>query len=437
MDQETFKRRVKDLEDKFYNLDPDAAIPDYIVRENNALLEFEPDNIDLLEMKALILESTYPLNYDEIISVYDHILKLVPPKSAKAKDALEMINIYKFSSNLEDNYNDDCNYSSGSSEYFAFINIIPYGLIIGIKAVIIIIFLYFLFNKMYLANQEKALTDSLNNVNNSASQELKYNDSDFEDIKINAPADYKYKTKSEIYNLRKKYVSQSKFASKNYEPNELIFGGIVDGKPWWGLLSCGQIDYEGDYHERIEGPSKVSIQMNNPDALVQISLPYLVWDTGDNKEYCNGQYSKFIPYSLKYSKKDNVYVIKYELTRKFLDYRTNINGKSYRYPLQLSGLNARDFGYKYVYAFNTNNIKMFSYSDNDMTNSVIEFADYVHLGGSCKYKDGCNNISPMQDGLMFRVTELPATISLKLWKNNPVSNNSKPDLYYQIIFDER
>jgi hypothetical protein len=120
-----------------------------------------------------------------------------------------------------------------------------------------------------------------------------------------------------------------------------------------------------------------------------------------------------------------------------LNYRTNINNKTYRYPLQLSGLNARDFGYNYVYAYNTTNIKMFSYSDFDMTNSIVTFADYVHLGGSCKYKDGCNNISPMQDGLMFRVTELPATISLKLWKNYPSSTNEKPDLYYQIVFDEK
>ena len=40
-----------------------------------------------------------------------------------------------------------------------------------------------------------------------------------------------YKTKEEILNLRKNYVNNSIFASKNYKPSEELFGQIVDGKP--------------------------------------------------------------------------------------------------------------------------------------------------------------------------------------------------------------
>lgn len=432
MEENSFKKRVEDLVDKFYDLNPDVPIPEDIVRENNELLEIDRDNLDLLEMKALILMNTNPVNENEIVNVYERILSLVPPNSEKAKEARDMIDIYTSISNIEDEYN---NYKSGDDN--AFMNSVPLRLIVGIKAIVIFILLFFLFKIYSVSQNENKLVNNLNRIEISANEKVINSASDYEDIKINAPSNYSFKTKSEIYNIRKQYVSKSKFATRNYEPNEAVFGSIVDYKPWWGLISCDNPDYHGDYHERIEGPSKVSVQMNNPDALVQVSLPYLIWGTDYNREYCTSEYSKFIPYSLKFSKKYNAYVLKYELTRAFLNYRTNINNKTYRYPLQLSGLNARDFGYNYVYAYNTTNIKMFSYNDFDMTNSIVTFADYVHLGGSCKYKDGCNNISPMQDGLMFRVTELPATISLKLWKSYPSSKNQKADLYYQIVFDEK
>ena len=432
MEENSFKKRVEDLVDKFYDLNPDVPIPEDIVRENNELLEIDRDNLDLLEMKALILMNTNPVNENEIVYVYERILSLVPPNSEKAKEARDIIDIYTSISNIEDEYN---NYKSGDDN--AFMHSVPLRLIVGIKAIVIFILLFYLFKIYYVSQNENKLISTLNRIEISANENAINSDSDYEDIKINAPSNYNFKTKSEIYNIRKHYVSKSKFATPDYEPNESVFGSIVDGKPWWGIVTCDEINYHDDYRERIEGPSKVSIMMNNPDALVLISLPYLIWHTEDNSEYCNSRYSKFIPYSLKYSKKDNVYIVKYELTRKFLNYRTNINGNTYRYPFQLSGLNARDFGYNYVYAYHTNNIKMFSSGDYDMTNSIVTFADYVHLGGSCMYKDGCNNISPMQDGLMFRVTELPAAISLKLWKSYPSSKNQKADLYYQIVFDEK
>ena len=64
------------------------------------------------------------------------------------------------------------------------------------------------------------------------------------------------------------------------------------------------------------------------------------------------------------------------------------------------------------------------------------FQDYIHLGGSCKYQDGCNNISPMQVPLMIKIVNLPAEIDLKLWKNNPSSKYSKADIYYKIRFEQ-
>ena len=75
------------------------------------------------------------------------------------------------------------------------------------------------------------------------------------------------------------------------------------------------------------------------------------------------------------------------------------------------------------------------YSDyNNATKDISTFRDYIHRGGSCRYKDGCNNISPMQNDLMFSVRRLPAEINIKLWKKKPINKYVKADMYYKIIF---
>ena len=106
------------------------------------------------------------------------------------------------------------------------------------------------------------------------------------------------------------------------------------------------------------------------------------------------------------------------------------------YPLQLSGMNAIDFGYNYVYAYEAKNIGMMNPESSNMTMDVQIFRDYIHLGGSCKYKDGCNNISPLQTNLMFAVDNLPAIITLKLWKKQPINKYIKGDIYYKILITD-
>ncbi len=259
--------------------------------------------------------------------------------------------------------------------------------------------------------------------------------SEFKELWVNPPSEYNNLRKDEIYSLRKAYVKDSLFDTDDYEPNERVFGQIQDYKPWWGSQKCRPLNYSGDYHESIEGESKQSIQINNPNALVGLSSPYIPWDVEENADFCNSEYSRFIPKALKYSKKDNLIVAEYEVSKEFPNIYVNISGKGYRYPIQLSGLNALDFGYKYIYAFDTKNIDM-TYSDN-ITQTPGMFRDYIHVGGSCGYEGGCNNISPMQNDKMISVKALPAEINLKLWKKQPHDKYSKADMYYRIIFKEQ
>lgn len=261
------------------------------------------------------------------------------------------------------------------------------------------------------------------------------NPAEFKTLKVNLPSEYNYLSKEQIYKIRKKYVKNSIFYKDGYEPSEEVFGQIVDNKPWWGLIACGQLNYTGDYHERIEGDSKVSIQMNNPNALVGLSLAYLPWDVEQTHSFCTSEYSKYTPLSLKYNEKDNLIIAKYDLPEEFLNVRVNIDGQSKRIPVQLSGLNALDFGYRYVWAFDFKNIKMLHQDEKTVLDEVIQFRDYVHLGGSCRYEGGCNNISPMQQELMLTITNLPAEIDLKLWKKEPMNKFHKADFYYKIVFE--
>ena len=290
--------------------------------------------------------------------------------------------------------------------------------ILIIKGIIITILLLTIFQPLLFTNKDIKIF--------SQSQDLKV-------LKINQPSEYNYMSKAQIYKLRERYVKDSLFKTENYKPSEEVFGQIVDGKPWWGLIPCGELNYTGDYHERIEGDSKVSVQMNNPNALVGLNMPFLPWALDNNQEFCTNEYSKFIPISLQHNPKNNLIIAKYEITEPFLKYKVNINSKSERTPIQLSGLNALDFGYKYVWAFDSKNIKMFN--ENNVLDDVKMFRDYVHLGGSCKYEGGCNNISPMQNDLMITITDIPAEIDLKLWKKEPINKYSKADIYYKIIFN--
>ena len=97
----------------------------------------------------------------------------------------------------------------------------------------------------------------------------------FQQLNINPLSELDYMSKQEIYNQRKYYVQNSIFASKDYEPNERVFGSIQSNKPWWGSIECSPVNYSADYHENIEGESKQSLQINNPNVLIGLASVYI------------------------------------------------------------------------------------------------------------------------------------------------------------------
>lgn len=421
MNKEEFQARLEKLENFIENLEPSTIDSkkdeiEQLINEINELLVFEPENTEVLSLKGFFYELIN--DYKNALVTYKRILE-IDPNNEIAKKSVEDCTYYE--KNLQDLDKRFDNYSRKFDSPLIFEKL-PVRVLVSVKIIILLIIIFCYFPFFIFGYNDKNILKN-NNYSN------------FEVLNVNSPSEYDYLSKQQIFDIRKNYVKNSLFNNASYEPNTEVFGNIIDNKPWWGSIRCNQLNYKGDYHENIEGPSNVSVQMNNPNALVGLSMPYIPWDIGNNKEFCTSDYAKFLPLSLQYNRKDKLIVAKYKLTKKFLKLRTNINGKLTRYVIQLSGLNARDFGYDYMYIFNENNIKMYS-EYNNATEDISTFRDYIHLGGSCHYKDGCNNISPMQNNLMFSVTHLPAEINIKLWKKKPINKYVKADMYYRIIFDK-
>ena len=399
---ENIEKLLNEISNLAIHEDPDfknQEIKKVILDKIEQILAIDPKNLDALYRKGL-----YHYNdYETTISIYEEIIK---------KEAIE---------NLKEinDFGTDVNYNKKTP---SFLIKIPCGLL-AVRIIIALITAFILSQPTILLHYDNEI--------------LKIKDiSEFQRLEINPQSEYDFLSKDQIFELRKRYVERSLFKSANYIPNEKVFGAIVDNKPWWGNRICQQLDYKGDYHENIEGDSKVSTLMNNPNTLVGLSQAYSTWDIDAYQEFCTSSYGRFMPFSLKYNEKQKLIVAEYELTKDFLNHTININNKSYRYPIQLSGLNALDFGFDYGYVFDSKNIKMFNNNNENITDIVTKFRDYIHLGSSCRYQGGCNNISPIQNNLMITVTDLPAEINIKLWKNKPLNKLMKADIYYRIIFRE-
>lgn len=241
------------------------------------------------------------------------------------------------------------------------------------------------------------------------------------DHSINIPLNdlecYNFKTKEEIYNIRKKHVASSIFANPNYQPSEEVFGQIISNKPWRSLeveacLPPGDITDE----DRIRGISEESRYINNPHILIGAEKGFVF--TSNIHDFCKSPLRYFLPYRTTYDNITNTIIGYYKINP---DYA----------PESFNGKNARDLGYQYAFAYKYKGLH-FTEQTNIAT-APYKFRDFIHLGGSCGAEGGCNNGSPHQPDLSFKIDSFPASVTFKLWGND---TNKKPDIYYQMIFEE-
>lgn len=126
--------------------------------------------------------------------------------------------------------------------------------------------------------------------------------------------------------------------------------------------------------------------------------------------------------------------IAYDMTR-FLSERSSMHGFPQNMKVNIAGMNARDFGYNYVYFDPGYTYGVSAVAADSAFYNVYLLRDFIHKGGSCGYPGGCNNVSPEQPQISFTVDYLPAAIYAKLWKNMPEDTNSQSDFDVRLILE--
>lgn len=248
-------------------------------------------------------------------------------------------------------------------------------------------------------------------------------------IPINEPIELDFLSKQQVFDIRKNYAAACQpIISKDYAPSEIVFGQITDGKPWWGLI--GQDYYDSGQHS-IDGLSEESRSINNPLLLFMLDSIY-----GISSINLDGPNLYPKPISLTYKPSEKTISVVYDISGynaaadNFLKTAAQENFVNHN-EYSLQGVNARDFGYDFAYAYNTQNIS-FDEPGNNLSTNVQQLQDFLHTGGSCGYEGNCNNGSPNQPYLHFKTTSLPAKLGIRLWKKMPEDKNAPADIYFVI-----
>lgn len=222
---------------------------------------------------------------------------------------------------------------------------------------------------------------------------------------VHPPRELDFLSRDEILEMRREVVRASGLPmNSGYAPSDEVYGGIEDGKPWWGTL--GLLFYgPGSYS--IEGPSRESIYLLNPPLLVGLRTTSAYVSRfraveGDETIYP-------VPVSISFAPNDNLLTIRYRLSR-FDQHLRRLFPRDYKENTQLDlhTLNAQDLGFSTLKVTGTTNA-VFPPGPPEMP-----LRSLIHLGASCKYRAGCNNTSPRVPELEFSYTELPASITLQL-----------------------
>lgn len=233
------------------------------------------------------------------------------------------------------------------------------------------------------------------------------------DVTIQPPLEFDFLSKAEVLKRRVDAVQEYPgLIADEYTPSEAVFGQIVDGLPWWGIM--GQF-YYGSGEKSIEGASEESRFMLNPYLLVAADFYGRSDQLPNAPLYCAPSRLHWEPAA---ANADAYY-----------------DGAC---AAQMNGLfdlivyNARDMNLNYVYV---------SYADSenvaksDPPAYAYAIPQFIHQGGSCGYPGGCNNMSPPTpeiDGLAL--TGLPAKVVTWLWRARPASVAQPPDMVFALYF---
>ncbi len=240
-------------------------------------------------------------------------------------------------------------------------------------------------------------------------------------IPINPMIELDFKTKAEIFAIRKRYVMQhSNLLNGSYSPSREVFGQVESGKPWWGIDG---LSYKGPGEHGIDGLSEETRFICNPFLLV--GLEKGVANISPRKPV--EQYPH--PISLEWSSDKKHGRVVYAVKRFWAGNIPNCP-KVRNHEFSLIAYNARDLGYKYLYI---DLKKSPNLSIQAGASKILEIPQFIHTGGSCGYKGGCNNMSPFCADLEIKVKTLPSKVFCKLWRKKPLNQYTPADMEFEVI----
>lgn len=244
------------------------------------------------------------------------------------------------------------------------------------------------------------------------------------DVVLQPLIDLDFKTKSDVVKLRTEAVAQyPELLAGTYRPSDEVFGQIVDGLPWWGVLGAY---YYGKGKLSIAGPSLHSQSIVNPYLIVVPDFG-MRWHRSDvegidEQTVCNRLYC--FPRNLRWYPKIGRVEVSYEAPC-ILRNRAGV--------FSLSAFNARDLGLQYIYVSYPRSRNIFKQKS---VAHAYRNPQFIHRGGSCGYPGGCNNMSPRTPPLddIF-VSDLPCKVVVHLWERQPRSVDERPDIEYVMNFE--
>lgn len=240
-------------------------------------------------------------------------------------------------------------------------------------------------------------------------------------VGINPPEEFDFLKKSDIYDIREKFINEYPLLLKTvysgeYKPSEEVFGQVEDGKSWWGTLG---IYHYGPGEKSIDGPSEESRFVCNPYIPVALCER---WARGIQDPNLKPEAVFPEPVEIKWDISDKVVFVKYNVK----DYlkKSGEVGDPRAKELKLIAYNARDLGYGYFYIY-PDEAKNVSIANQ---NEALHIPQFLHTGNDSGYPGGSNNMSPGFPPLNVELKDLPARLMVGLWKEKPADLKAKPDI---------
>ncbi len=241
-------------------------------------------------------------------------------------------------------------------------------------------------------------------------------------IPIREMTELSYLSKDEILKKRIEYVNNSKvFKTENYKPREDVYQ-IEDNLPW---ISAYEIALNGTKGNKNigEGASRCSVSINNPELLMSFIVPEFQRKNA-RESFSEADY--FLPEKLLWDEKNKTLKAHFNI-KSFYDKNPDYMGMA----MYTDETNARDLGYNWIFCDKSKNIQ-FVNEFNNISVEPYEMKGYYHKGFSCGLENGCNNYSPYQEEMPFRLIDNTGYLKLKMWKEKPKNKFQAPDIIYEM-----